>query len=196
MTTLKISSSPPARSKRSGPLRLVLMTAAVPVVLAGCEGEPTGQVLASPDQCSSQTQVQTAECVAAYDKARAEHERVAPRFDDKRQCDEQFGNCTATQQNGQTSYMPPMSGFLIGYLLGGMGNRGGYGVGGASPLYRDYRSGGYLKPNGDSVGKSIGNVSGARGNTALPKPLRALALDPKPAHAVVSAAAAADLVDE
>ncbi len=168
MTTIQ-EPSPAGRSKRSGPLRLVLMAAAVPVALVGCDGgEPTGQVLASVQQCNTQTDVPVAECVAAYDKAAAEHQRVAPRFADKQQCDDQFGNCAATQQDGQTSYMPPMGGFLIGYLLGGMGNRGGYGVGGASPLYRDYRSGGYLKPNGDLAGKAIGNVTGKRGEIALP----------------------------
>lgn len=158
---------PAARSKRSGPLKLVLM-AAVPIALAGCEGEPTGQVLASADQCNTQTEVPVAQCVAAYETAKGEHARVAPRFNNSRDCDEQFGNCAMVNENGQTSFIPPMTGFLIGYALGGMGNRGGYGVGGASPLYRDYRSGGYLKPNGDLAGKSIGNVSGSRGEIAMP----------------------------
>lgn len=165
---MKLADPARARPKRSQNLKLVLMVAAVPMALAGCDTEPTGQVLTSVDQCRTQTEVQTEACAAAYDKARAEHQRVAPRFDDRRTCDEQFDGCTPVEENGRTSYMPPMSGFLIGYALASMTRGGGYGVGGASPLYRDYRSGGYLKPNGDMVGKSPGNVTGARGNAALP----------------------------
>ena len=37
-----------------------------------------------------------------------------------------------------------------------------------SPLYRDYRSGGYLRPGGELVGKSSGTVYGKQGATALP----------------------------
>ena len=158
----------PAVMKRSQNLKLVLMAAAVPLALAACDSEPTGQVLTSVDQCNTQTEVPTEECRLAYQSALAEHQKLAPRFDDKVECDKEFNNCTAVEENGRTVHTPPMGGFLMGYLIGtAIGGRGGYGVGGASPLYRDTR-GGYYKPGGDYVGDRVGNVSGKRGNTALP----------------------------
>lgn len=154
--------------KRSGNLRLVLMAASVPVVLAGCESEPTGQVLSSVEQCRSQETVSVEQCEQAYLAARAEHERIAPRFESRVECDQQFENCVAVEQGGQTVYHPPMGGFLMGYLVGSaLSPRGYYPVGAASPLYRDYR-GGYYKPNGDFAGNRIGNVSGNKGKVALP----------------------------
>lgn len=153
--------------KRSQNLRLVLMAAAMPMALVACKREPTGQVLTSADQCNTQTEVAADQCKLAYEAAVAEHQKLAPRFDDAVQCDQQFQNCTAVVENGRTSYMPPMGGFLMGYLLGNAIGGRGYGVGGVSPLYRDAR-GGYYKPNGDFAGDRIGNVTGNKGKVALP----------------------------
>ena len=154
--------------KRSRNLKLVLMAAAVPLALAACDSEPTGQVLTSVEQCNTQTEVPAEECRLAYQSALAEHQKLAPRFDDKVECDKEFTDCTAVEENGRTVHTPPMGGFLMGYLIGNaLGGRGGYGVGGAAPLYRD-RTGGYYKPGGDYVGDRVGNVTGKRGNTALP----------------------------
>lgn len=154
--------------KRSQNLKLVLMAAAVPLALVGCKREPTGQVLTSVEQCESQTDVPADQCKLAYEAAVAEHQKLAPRFESKVQCDQEFSNCTAVDENGRTHYNPPMGGFLMGYLIGNaIGGRGGYGISGASPLYRDYR-GGYYKPGGDYVGDRVGTVTGKRGNTALP----------------------------
>jgi len=152
--------------KRSQNLKLVLMAAAVPLALAACKREPTGQVLTSVDQCDAQTEVAADQCRLAYAAAVAEHQKLAPRFESAVECDQQFQNCTAVEENGRTSYMPPMGGFLMGYMLGNA--LGGRGVAGAAPLYRDYRSGGYYKPGGDYVGDRVGTVTGKRGSTALP----------------------------
>lgn len=158
--------------KRSSNLRLVLMAAAVPTVLAGCESEPSGTVLASVEQCRGQTEIPLEECEAAYRTALAEHERLAPRFESQAQCNEQFGGCVPTTYNGQQSFIPPMAGFLIGYALGDLDydrkKRRYYGVGGVSPLYRDYRSRDFLKPGGQYVSDRYGTVRGKYGNTALP----------------------------
>ena len=160
------------RAKRSRNLKLVLMVAAVPAALAGCDSEPSGQLLSSVEDCKIQQEVPVDQCTAGYQTALAEHQRLAPRFDSQADCSAQFDGCTPLQsdanQGQQHSYIPPMGGFLLGYVLGSTMGGGGYRVGGAAPLYRDYRSGGYLKPNGDMVGKAPGQVTGRRGNTALP----------------------------
>ena len=146
------------------------MAATVPVALAGCESEPTGTVLSSVEQCGTQTSVPVEQCTAAYQEALAKHQKLAPRFESRVQCNEQFGNCEVVDTGAGQSYVPPMGGFLLGYALASA-TRGGmypYTVGGASPLYRDYRSGSYLKPGGDAVSRGTGMVTGRRGNTALP----------------------------
>ena len=68
--------------KRSQNLRLVLMAAAMPMALVACKREPTGQVLTSADQCNTQTEVSADQCKLAYEAAVAEHQKLAPRFDD------------------------------------------------------------------------------------------------------------------
>lgn len=155
--------------KRSRNLRLTVMAVALPAGLAACDGgEPTGVVLDTLADCRAQ-QVDVAQCEAAYNQAVAEHRRVAPRFDDAVQCEQDFGKCEVVQEEGRTSYVPPMGGFLLGYALaGGFGNNGGpRGFAGGAPLYRDYR-GQYLNPNGDAVSRKPGTVTGKRGSIATP----------------------------
>lgn len=153
--------------KRSTNLRLTLMAVVMPAALAGCEPPaPTGVVLNSIEDCSGQ-QVEVSQCEAAYNEARAKHASVAPRFDDRVQCSEEFGNCEVVEEAGRTAYMPPMGGFLLGYALGGGFSGGNRGVAGGAPLYRDAR-GGYLNAYGDTVSRQRGVVTGARGNIATP----------------------------
>ncbi|MFC6839387.1 hypothetical protein [Xanthomonas theicola] len=53
--------------KRSTHLKLSLMAATLSSPLIGCDaGPPTGEVLASPDQCNVQKDVSVEECKAAY----------------------------------------------------------------------------------------------------------------------------------
>jgi len=184
--------------KRSSNLRLTLMVAAAPAVLllSGCE-EPanTGLVLQTESQCDYQTDVPKDECHAAYQKALADHQRVAPQFADRAQCNDQFGGCTEVRDaQGTSSWVPPMTGFLLGYAASSLvsgasrtdcqrypdaqgcrsGSSSGSGggvyrrVGGSSPLYRDYRSGEYRRPNGEATTDRAGRVYGDAGNTNVP----------------------------
>lgn len=169
------ANQPAARGKRSRNLKLVLMAVAVPAALAGCDDDPSGKILTSREECTVQTEISREECEKAYSQALIEHEKVAPRFESEQECNQQFGACTPLQgqhaQAGQPYYIPPMTGFLLGYaasqLMSG-GNRY-YHVGGVSPLYRDYRTGGYLKPDGRQISNYSGTVYGRKaGDTALP----------------------------
>ncbi|MEH6416125.1 DUF1190 domain-containing protein [Pseudomonas sp. CGJS7] len=164
-----------ARGKRSRNLKLVLMAVAMPAALVGCDDDPSGKILTSREECSVQTEISREECEKAYSQALIEHEKIAPRFQSEQQCNEQFGACQplpAQYANGQQgSFIPPMTGFLVGYALSQAmsGGRSYYHIGGVSPLYRDYRSGGYLRPDGKQVGTSSGTVYGkSAGDTALP----------------------------
>ncbi|KAB7763771.1 DUF1190 domain-containing protein [Xanthomonas maliensis] len=163
--------------KRSRNLKLTLMAAVPAALLTGCGSEPeTGVVLQSASDCYQLKQEQGSieQCLKAYDEATAKHRQSAPRFGSRYECDAQFGSCTEVDEQGQHSWIPPMGGFLLGYALGNMTSGGSYGYryGGAIPLYRDYRSGGFYKPNGDLASDRIGTVRGRSG--AIDMPTRAI----------------------
>ncbi|MBW8823478.1 MAG: DUF1190 domain-containing protein [Xanthomonadales bacterium] len=153
--------------KRSTQIRLTLMTATLPLALAGCSNDaPTGAIAQSIDECVQAKAGTQQECAAAYGQALAKHDATAPKFENKNDCDAQFGNCTArTDATGHSSFMPPMSGFLIGYLASSaMHGRSGFA--GGSPLYRDRSSGDFFKADGQSAGTRSGFVSGEAGRAA------------------------------
>lgn len=169
------ANQPGGRGKRSRNLKLVLMAVAVPAALVGCDDDPSGKVLTSREECTVQTEISREDCEKAYGQALVEHEKLAPRFQSEQECNQQFGACqplNGQAAGAQPSYIPPMTGFLIGYALSqamNSGSRGYYPVGGVSPLYRDYRSGGYLKPDGKQISTHSGTVYGKKaGDTALP----------------------------
>lgn len=162
-----------ARRKRSADLRLVLMAAAVPVAIAGCESEPTGRLFQSVEECTIEGEIDVDECRSAYDTALAQHRDSAPRFESEYDCNAQFGGCERLDRGwggSGTAYTPPFGGFLVGYYAGQLIDIDGkkkkrYRTSGVLPMYRDFRSGEYLKPNGDSVGRSPGLVRGDAGRT-------------------------------
>jgi uncharacterized protein YgiB involved in biofilm formation len=154
--------------KRSRHLRLSLMAVAVPAALAGCDSPDTGTVLQSVEQCArSDLHVSEAECRRAYDAALADHVRIAPRFESSSQCNAQFGNCEPVQHYGTTYFIPPMAGFLVGYLASRRNDGYAYGYGGSVPLYRE-RRGDYYTPRGDYVSDRTGNVRTKSISTSAP----------------------------
>lgn len=170
--------------KRSKNLTLTIMAVAIPVALSGCDPVPvTGATAMSVQQCIADKLSSPEQCQAAYDNALKENERVAPRFEDNAECNQQFGNCTAVTENGKTSWIPPMTGFLLGYAVGNLGTNGrtdcnrwpdssgcagtGRVVARATPLYRDYNTSEYYTPNNRSVGTG-GAVRGSVGTEVAP----------------------------
>ncbi|MGY0557618.1 MULTISPECIES: DUF1190 domain-containing protein [unclassified Lysobacter] len=169
--------------KRSRNLKLVLMAASIPVALTACDSEPTGTVVQSVEQCSASSTLSVEQCEQAYRSALAGHATAAPRFQSQADCNAEFQACTPVQEQGRTMYMPPMSGFLIGYLVGNaLSGPGQYGS--AGPLYRN-RSGEYLNTRADRVARGAGPVTGRRG--VVPAPTRAITVS---RHGFGSSAAA------
>lgn len=168
--------------KRSRNLKLILM-ATVPMALTACQSEPTAEVVQSVEQCEAGGWMSRDQCEAARTEALAAHASSAPRFESRADCEGQFGQCTPEDDGqGRTSYMPPMSGFLLGYLLAGTMNRNnpgvpagqpndrpaaGAGAAGAAPLYRN-RRGEFYNARGDFVSSRPGSVSGTRGRILPP----------------------------
>ena len=161
--------------KRSRHLRLGLMALAAPAILTGCDtGPETGQVLMSAQDCATvPIRIPVEQCVTAYNEALAQHERVAPRFENGWDCQDQFGACSQIDDSAGTFFIPAMGGFLLGYSPvrddDDDGRSGGYlyRYGGTSPLYVD-RSGGYYNPAGGHVRDGFGSVKGKAGIPATP----------------------------
>ena len=110
------------------PLALGLMVA----TLAGCSSQEEVKVVNSVEECAAKTELNFAECEAAYQKAVAEAERTGPKYNSRAQCEAEFGpgQCGPSRSGGV--FMPMMSGFMIGRMLSG-NNYGGFGY---NPVYR------------------------------------------------------------
>lgn len=138
----------------------------------------------SVQQCVSEKMASPQQCQAAYDNAVQQNDRVAPRFEDGNACDRQFGNCKQVVEDGKVSWIPPMTGFLIGYAANQLINNrrvdcnqnpehkdcagSGRSYGHSMPIYRDYTTSNYYTPNNRNVGKSTGFVHGAAGSELAP----------------------------
>lgn len=157
--------------KRSKHLRLSLMTIALPAALAGCDDGPqSGVVLNSIDECGTRADVEVSveQCRAAYQAAVAQHEKIAPRFENSVECFDQFSACQPLQVDGRDYWIPPMAGFLLGYAARRDHDHYIYSYGGSSlPLYRS-TSGDFYNPAGGYVSRSSGAVHGDIGRASAP----------------------------
>jgi len=157
--------------KRSTHLQLTIMAAALPAALSGCDSQPTGVVMASVDQCRTTQDVGLEDCRRAYAEALGRHQQLAPRFENAADCKAQFGDCDQVDEHGGARWIPPMAGFLVGLGVARDPKKehAAYAATGASPLYRDQRTGEYLNASGEAVAKGPGHVTGAKGSTAVPE---------------------------
>jgi len=115
--------------KRSKKAALVLMVPVATLLLAGCgEEREQAMVFTDPSECSAAALNSAAQCEADYAAAQTLHPQVAPKYENKEECETDFGagKCeTAPQQtsSGGSVFMPMM----MGYMMGQMFNRGGAG---------------------------------------------------------------------
>jgi uncharacterized protein YgiB involved in biofilm formation len=120
--------------KRSATIRLVLMGAAA-LSLTACEDEVPAGVFETAEQCITSGQYDRTRCEAAFAEAQQEHQRVAPRFASRAECEEEFGaqKCQpapeTAQSGGSGFFMPLMAGYMLGNLMRGPGYF-------SQPLYR------------------------------------------------------------
>ena len=159
--------------------------------LADIEADKSPQTLSYGDAAvmpAAETPADKAKlaCVTDWEKAKAEHEKSAPRFATLAECQAEFGpeGCGAAPApaaaassgggGGGNSFMP----FMMGYMVGNMTSP-------SYPVYHD-RSGGYRSYGSDSgrdrrlsgtsafVSRS-GTTSNLRSSTALSRPSSGLA---------------------
>ena len=151
--------------KRSSHVALCIVGAAA-FALSGCkEDEMEARAFADLQSCKAQAGADTtavAECVTAFEAAKAIHVESAPRYDSIEVCESEHGQgaCgteaqatgdapAATTQptgGGSSIFMPLLAGYLIGKAMGG-------GLGGqaaAQPLYKSSK-GGFTNATGSST---------------------------------------------
>lgn len=138
--------------KRSKCLVLTSLMAGAGVSLTACDIADSGgkQVDAlsytSVAECKSAGAIPVKECDTAYAQALADNEKVAPRWEDRGTCEEQFGVGQCVPRNNGSFFMPLLTGFIVGQAFNNIG--GGYR---GAPMYRDR--------NGDYYGGAGGRIS-------------------------------------
>ena len=125
------------QSKRTKAIYLTLLALSATTMLTACGDDE--KLVRNEQECMKVTGNSEQWCKENIAKAKANAEKQAPKFASKEACEEDFGvgNCgtsvtpqtnNAGQPQQQSSFMP----FMMGYMIGGIGNNGG---GYAQPAY-------------------------------------------------------------
>lgn len=139
--------------KRSKNLVLTTLMAGAGVSLTACDGEDAvGRQVdavsyASVAECKAAGAVPARECDTAFAQAQADNDKVAPRYEDRQTCEEQYGVAQCVPRNNGSFFTPLLTGFIIGQALNNMG--GGYR---GAPMYRD-RDGQYYSGTGGRISR-------------------------------------------
>lgn len=170
-------------SGRKPPLLTLGTIAISSLALAGCAGEPPGEVLfTSVDQCIT-AGMDAQVCQAGYQDAMQAHLEASPRFDGMAACEAEYGagQCTeqqpaATTGGGGSFFTPFLAGYLLSSTLNNIGDynnyrqrqvNNGYAYG-STPIYRN-RSGQTVtpgsRPGGDMVAPSRQSMQPVNVNT-------------------------------
>lgn len=110
--------------KRSRHVALLAMGASALVLSACGESETPAGVYTSADQCIADKQFSEAECTKAFDTAKEEHKKVAPKYAAKADCEADFGvgKCEESPyrtSSGTSTFMPLLVGYMLGRSLAG-----------------------------------------------------------------------------
>lgn len=121
--------------------------------LSGCEvADETVKMYQSADQCQTLEGEGSAQCKTAYETAKTEHEKSAPKFESSSDCASEFGTCE--YNSSSSSFMPMMMGFMMGNMMSNASNsfRSSPVYSSPSGKYMDIRKNTY---SGISPGKSF-----------------------------------------
>lgn len=161
----------PAR-KRSGKVALVAMGMGVSAfALTGCEEKVDAFQFASVDGCIVSGEFTEAECETRFKTAATEHERVAPRYASREDCEAEHGAAACEPKEAAAAggglWMPLMIGWMMGRALGGPVA--------TQPLYNSSKAGMARTASGAAVDAKAGPVSVAKSAAARPSAGRVMA---------------------
>ncbi|WP_444885395.1 DUF1190 domain-containing protein [Microbulbifer sp. PSTR4-B] len=143
----------------------------ITVALVGCSSDEEVKVVSSVEDCVNNTQLDEAQCEAAYQKALAEAERTGPKYANLSQCETEFGSC---RESSSGFWMPLMTGFMVASLLND-NDRRYHSYGHYNPVYRYSASGSRYY---DRLMTADGQVIGRYGKNSYT--VDKTAMDPKP----------------
>ncbi|CAM3611041.1 hypothetical protein BS639_22875 [Rouxiella silvae] len=168
------------RSSRITPIAFAISAA---FMLSACEkSDDNVSLYQNADDCSKANPSTSAQCAKAFNDAKAEAAKTAPKYANRADCVAEFGESQCTQapaqagmsaesqQGGGSMWMPLMAGFMMGRMMSG----GGYAQ---QPLFTSKTAG--SPANGkfvDATGKSYGPATTGRSMNVPPS-----AMAPKPA---------------
>ncbi|BBM02914.1 DUF1190 domain-containing protein [Microbulbifer sp. GL-2] len=161
-----------ARMRKGRRASFVLRPLAIGVAaaLVGCSSDEEIKVVSSVEDCMDNTQLDQAQCEAAYQRALEEAERTGPKYANLSQCETEFGSCRETSGG---FWMPLMTGFMVASLLDN--DRRHYSSGYYNPVYRYSASGSRYY---DRLMTADGKVIGRYGKSSYT--VDKSAMDPKP----------------
>lgn len=167
------------RSSRITPIAFAISAA---FMLSACEkSDENVSLYQNADDCSKANPSTSAQCTKAFNDAKVEAAKTAPKYANRADCVAEFGESQCTQapaqagmsaesQQGGSMWMPLMAGFMMGRMMSG----GGYAQ---QPLFTSKTAG--SPANGkfvDATGKSYGPATTGRSMSVPPS-----AMAPKPA---------------
>lgn len=98
------------------PLLRPLALAIASITLAACsDPEQEVQIVSSVEDCNTNTNLTAEQCEIAYQKALAEAQRTAPRYNSQAQCEAEFGYNQCNRSG--SFFMPFMAGYMVSSLL-------------------------------------------------------------------------------
>lgn len=153
--------------KRSQTVRLLLMGTA-PVLLTACEPQEEAVLYKDVTECVAGARLTEDQCKAAFDHAKSEHERVAPRYSNVNDCQTDFGSdkCVQINHGAGIQWIPVMAAYALGYYAG----RPNYYQ--SQPLYYSRTSygssGGYINSGGQPIAQTTGATTVSRSAIATP----------------------------
>lgn len=158
--------------KRSRTIVLTSVMAGAGVTMTACDADTGGKPVdavsyTSVAACKADGVVPAAECEQAYAQAQSANAQNAPRFDDRRTCEDQYGADQCVPRNNGSFFTPLLTGFIIGQALNNYG--GGYR---GAPLYRD-RLGNAYGGGGVPLGRNYVNGRTRIGSEAFNPSTRA-----------------------
>lgn len=165
----------PRRRKRSRLVRLTTMTAVAggATMMSACDGPvdhgPPVEVAAfeTVGECIRSQNFTEGQCQTAQESAAKASAAEAPRFEDSKTCEEEFGvgRCVPATANNRSYFSPLLTGFMIGQMLNS--GSGGYRY---APLYRRRDDGDYYTGGGARLSYGYGANRYYAGSSALETP--------------------------
>ncbi len=170
------------KSWRSSRITPAAVAISAVFMLSACEkSDDKVSLYQNADDCSKANPSNSAQCTKAFNDAKVEAAKTAPKYANRADCVAEFGEnqCTQTpaqagmnaeSQSSGSMWMPLMAGFMMGRMMGG----GGYAQ---QPLFTSKSAG--SPANGkfvDATGKSYGPATTGRSMNVPPS-----AMAPKPA---------------